>query len=195
MPRTAEIERKTKETRIFCRLDLDDSSRVDVVTQIPFFDHMLTLFAVHGRFGLTCRAKGDIEVDFHHTVEDVGLVMGKALALALDDKKGICRYGQALTPMDEALSQVAIDLSGRPYLVFKLPPTASPQRPMEASLVKEFLKSFSVKGGMNLHIEVKYGENWHHILESVFKGMGRALKEAVTIDRSIKGVLSSKGSL
>ncbi len=195
MTRIAEIERKTKETQIFCRLELDGESQVDVATQIPFFDHMLTLFAVHGRLGLTCRARGDLEVDFHHTVEDVGLVLGEVLAGALGDKKGICRYGQALTPMDEALSQVVIDLSGRPYLVFNLPSVAGPQKPMEAPLVKEFLRAFSVKGGFNLHVEVKYGENWHHILESVFKGMGRALKEAVAIDRSIKGVLSSKGSL
>ncbi len=195
MPRTAEIERKTKETRIFCRLDLDSDDQVDIATQIPFFDHMLTLFAVHGRFSLTCRARGDLEVDFHHTMEDVGLVLGEALARALGDKKGIRRYGQALTPMDDALSQVVIDLSGRPYLVFRLPAPAGPQIPLEAPLVKEFLRAFSVRGALNLHVDVSYGENWHHILESVFKSMGRALKEAVTIDRSIKGVLSSKGSL
>ncbi len=195
MARIAEIERKTKETQIFCRLNLDSDDQVDVSTEIPFFDHMLTLFAVHGRFGLTCTAKGDLNVDFHHTVEDVGLVLGTALAQALGDKRGICRYGHAFTPMDDALSRVVVDLSGRPYLVFRLPDVSDPQRPMEASLVKEFLRAFSVKGAMNLHVSVDYGENWHHILESVFKGMGRALNTAVTIDKNLKGVLSSKGSL
>lgn len=195
MTRKSEIERITKETRIDLKLNLDGSGKADISTGIPFFDHMLVLFATHGFFDLSIDAKGDLEVDYHHTIEDVGLVLGEAVFNALGGHKGIKRYGFAVTPMDDAIATVAIDLSNRPYLVYNLPATMVPDGNFDASLVKEFFRAFSVKGGMNLHITAMYGENQHHILESIFKSTGRALDQAITLDPRITDVRSSKGML
>jgi imidazoleglycerol-phosphate dehydratase len=194
--RVAEIERMTKETQVRIRFALDSAGATpDISTGIPFFDHMLTLFAVHGFFDLTILAQGDIEVDGHHTVEDIGLVLGDALARALGERQGIKRYGHAVTPMDDALTAVTIDLSKRPFLVFQTPDMSGDGSRFDASLAKEFFRAFSNRAGMNLHINVHYGENEHHILESIFKSTGRALDQAVSMDPRITGVRSTKGSL
>ena len=182
MARTCRIERKTSETQIKVELNLDGQGKADVSTGIAFFDHMLTLFCVHGRFDLDVQAKGDLDVDYHHTVEDVALVLGEAVSTALDNRSGIRRYGFAVTPMDDALAEVAIDLSNRPFLVYHLPSVLESVGRFDRGLAKEFFRAFAVKGGMNLHINVKYGENEHHVLESVYKSVGRALKQAVSID-------------
>jgi imidazoleglycerol-phosphate dehydratase len=195
MTRKSEIERITKETRIDLKLNLDGRGQTEITTGIPFFDHMLTLFAVHGFFDLFLYVKGDIEVDCHHTVEDVGLVFGEAVSKALGERKRIKRYGYAVTPMDDALTKVAIDLSNRPYLVYHLPTTMVMDNSFDAQLIKEFFRAFSVNGGMNLHITTEYGENQHHILESIFKSAGRALDQAVTLDARVSNVRSSKGLL
>ncbi len=195
MKRTSEVDRKTKETAINIKLNLNGKGRHEISTGIPFFDHMLTLFAVHGFFDLCISAKGDIEVDFHHTVEDVGLVLGDAFDRALCDRKGITRYGFAVTPMDDALASVAIDLSKRPYLIFNIPDLNTTGSKFDFSLAKEFFRAFSNRGGMNLHINVSYGENEHHIIESIFKAVGRALEQAVSFDDRITDVRSTKGAL
>jgi imidazoleglycerol-phosphate dehydratase len=195
MKRSAEIERKTKETQIQVKLNLDGNGQHEVSTGIGFFDHMLTLLCVHGLLDLTIEAVGDIHVDAHHTVEDVGLVLGEGLSRALGERKGIGRYGHAVIPMDDALAQVAIDLSNRPFLKFVLPKRLPRQNDFDASLALEFFRALSVKSGMNLHIQVPYGENWHHIIEAVFKGMGRALRQAVAKDERSNGIPSSKGTL
>ncbi len=195
MKRNALVERNTKETKVGVEIDLDGSGKCDILTGIPFFDHMLTLFAVHGLFDLKIQATGDIDVDYHHTVEDVGLVLGTAIHDALGDRKGICRYGYAVTPMDETLAEVAMDLSNRPYLVYNLPEPMGDGGRFDKSLSKEFFRAYATKAGMNLHINVKYGENDHHIIEAVFKAAGRALKKAVSHDPRISGIRSSKGVL
>jgi imidazoleglycerol-phosphate dehydratase len=196
MGRKAEIERITKETTVRLTIELDGEGRTDISTGIPFFDHMLTLTAVHGFFDITLQAKGDLEVDAHHTVEDVGIVLGDAVSSALGDRRGIRRYGHAVTPMDEALAAVTLDLSRRPYLVFDLPAGDTAEPSLNRVLVKEFFKSVANHGGLNLHVTVPYGENGHHVIEAVFKSFGRALRQAVDLDpRSVGGVRSSKGSL
>jgi imidazoleglycerol-phosphate dehydratase len=195
MSRTSRIERKTTETQVAVEIELDGDGKADVHTGIAFFDHMLTLFCVHGRFDLNVTANGDLDVDFHHTVEDVGLVLGEAVSEALSNRAGIERYGFAVTPMDEALAQVAIDLSNRPYLVYRLPKNLECVGRFDAGLAKEFFRAFAVKGGMNLHVNVPYGENEHHVLESVYKSVGRAIKQAVRTDTTRPGILSSKGTL
>jgi len=195
MNRFSEIDRKTKETEIRIRLNLDGKGEPDVKTGIPFFDHMLTLFAVHGFFDLSVHAKGDIEVDFHHTVEDTGIVLGDAFDKALGDRKGIRRYGHAVTPMDETLSAVSVDLSKRPFIVYNVPRPADRCGNFDIYLAKEFFRAFATRAGMNLHINVFYGENEHHIIESVFKATGRALDQAVSLDERITDVRSSKGVL
>jgi imidazoleglycerol-phosphate dehydratase len=195
MPRTCRMERKTSETQVDVDLNLDGTATADIDTGIGFLDHMLTLFCVHGEFDLKVRAKGDLDVDFHHTVEDVALVLGEAVSRALDDRSGIRRYGFAVTPMDDALAEVAIDLSNRPFLVYHLPPDLASGGRFDRGLAKEFFRAFAVKGGMNLHVNVKYGENEHHVLESIYKSVGRALKQAVFIDAHRHGVRSSKGTL
>jgi len=195
MERTAKVERKTKETRISMELNLDGSGKNKISTGIPFFDHMLTLFTVHGFFDLSVDAIGDIDVDFHHTVEDVGLVLGDAFEKALGGRKGITRFGHAVTPMDDALSSVAVDLSKRPFLVYNIPKKADTGGNTFTSLTKEFLRAFANRGGMNLHVNVLYGENEHHIIESVFKAMARALDQATSFDGRLKGIRSSKGVL
>ncbi len=195
MKRTARVERITNETQISANLYLDGTGKHQVTTGIGFFDHMLTLFSVHGLFDLNVEATGDIEVDFHHTIEDVGLVLGEAVTKALGDRKGICRYGYAVIPMDDSLAQVAVDLSNRPYLVFRHPEKMPLQNDMDASLTKEFFRAVAQRAGMNLHIQVAYGENWHHMVEAVFKGFGRALRTAVALDNRMLEVPSSKGIL
>ncbi|MDJ0783775.1 MAG: imidazoleglycerol-phosphate dehydratase HisB [Desulfosarcinaceae bacterium] len=195
MTRIAEVERKTKETQIRIMLDLHGQGDVRADTGIGFFDHMLTLLGVHAFFDLAVVAQGDLEVDYHHTVEDVGLGLGTALQEALGDRKGIRRYGFAVTPMDESLAKVAVDISNRPYLVLLLPDSMTPDPTFDVTLIKEFMRALSNKAGMNLHIEVPYGENQHHVVEAVFKSLGRALAQAVTMDARVKGVRSSKGSL
>mgnify|MGYP002552201206 FL=1 len=192
--RTAEIKRKTKETDIEVFVKLDGEGKVSVNTGIGFFDHMLTLLAKHGRFGLVVEAKGDTYVDAHHTVEDVGLALGQALVKALGDKAGIERYGDAWVPMDEALTQVVIDLSGRPYLVFQgewSTPVLGGN--FETELVEDFFQALAMSAAMNLHVRNLYGRNTHHIIESMFKATGRALRKAVIINPDIQGVNSTKG--
>jgi imidazoleglycerol-phosphate dehydratase len=195
MEKVTEVERKTKETAIRVSLSLNGSGRTEISTGIPFFDHMLTLFAVHGFFDLGVKAKGDLEVDYHHTVEDVGLVLGDALDQALGNRKGIKRFGHAATPMDDALTAVTVDLSKRPFLVYHIPSFTASGMGFSVSLAKEFFRAFVSRGGLNLHINVSYGENEHHILESMFKAFGRALDQAASTDERIKGVRSSKGAL
>jgi len=195
MERVAEVERETKETGIRIELNLNGSGKHEISTGIPFFDHMLTLFAVHGFFDLSIDARGDIDVDFHHTVEDVGLVLGDAFEKALGSRKGIERFGNAITPMDDALTSVAVDLSKRPFLVFNIPTGAKTAGDTFMSLTKEFFRAFANRGGMNLHVNVFYGENEHHIIESIFKASGRALDQATSFDKRIKDIRSSKGVL
>jgi len=195
MKRTARVERKTNETQISANLYIDGIGKHQVATGIGFFDHMLTLFSVHGLFDLDVAASGDIEVDFHHTIEDVGLVLGDVITKALGDRKGICRYGHAVIPMDDSMAQVTVDLSNRPYLVFRLPEKMPLQNGMDASLAIEFFRAVAQRAGLNLHIQVAYGENWHHMIEAVFKGFGRALRCAVAMDNRMPAVPSSKGTL
>jgi len=194
MARSANIERTTKETSIAISWDLDGTGEYGIATGIPFFDHMLDLFAKHGLFDLVVKAKGDTDVDNHHTVEDVGIAMGKALRDALGSMEGIRRYGSALVPMDEALCMVAIDISGRSAFVFKgrLQGTTGG---FDADVVKEFLQAFANEARLTLHINLLYGSNLHHKVEAVFKSFARALKAAVEKDDRIKGVLSTKGVL
>jgi len=195
MNRKASVSRKTKETQIEVDFDLDGSGTVDVSTGIPFFDHMLTAFSVHGFFDLKISAVGDLDVDFHHTVEDVGLVLGQALVKALENSKPIVRFGDSCVPMDEALSRVTIDLSNRPYLVYNFPDNLKAGGRFGIHLAKEFFQAFSVKGALNLHINSDYGVNEHHVLESIFKALGRSLHMASRENRSLDGDLSSKGVL
>lgn len=195
MTRSAVLTRETKETKIKADLTLEGRGIPEVSTGIPFFDHMLTLLTVHGFFDLNLSVQGDLGVDYHHTVEDTGLVLGQLFSKALADRKGISRYGEGAVPMDEAFARVNVDLSNRPFLVYNLPPVIRSSGPFDAWLAKEFFRAFSVQAGMNLHINVEYGENEHHIIESIFKALGRALKEACRIDEQIVGILSSKGVL
>ena len=195
MARKAKVVRKTTETDIALEIDLDrpDSGRID--TTIPFFNHMLELFARHGRFKLTVKGAGDTEIDDHHLVEDLGICLGKALAQALGDKSQINRYGSASVPMDESLCRVDVDVSGRPYLVYHVEHERQKIGEFEPALVKEFFKAFTDHSGVTLHINLVYGGNSHHIIEAVFKAFARALREAVTINPENKGVLSTKGTL
>ncbi|RJP79877.1 MAG: imidazoleglycerol-phosphate dehydratase HisB [Desulfobacteraceae bacterium] len=195
MKRKHSITRETRETSIRMELDLDGTGSGNIATGIPFFDHMLTLFSVHGFFDLTVKAKGDLDVDFHHTVEDTGLVLGELLNQALGDRKGIKRYGHAITPMDETLADVSLDLSNRPFLVYHVPVISRTGSGFDMQLAGEFFRAFAVKGGITLHINVPYGENEHHIIEAVFKSLGRALDEAVSLDKRIPDVRSSKGCI
>lgn len=194
MGRTAEIERKTKETEIAVSIDLDGSGRTQIDTGMGFFDHMLTLFGVHGGFDLKVAAKGDLFVDGHHTVEDVGIVLGRAIEKAIGDKIGIKRYGCCYMPMDETLSRVVLDLSSRPYLVMRAEFPSEKIGEMDSELFEEFFRAIAFNAGITLHMETLYGKNSHHIAESLFKGFAHALKDASRIDQNIKGVLSSKGS-
>jgi len=187
--------RKTSETEISLALGLDGKGGAKVKTGIPFFDHMLNLFAKHGLFDLEVKAKGDLEVDLHHTVEDVGIVLGQALATALGKKEGIRRYGAAYVPMDETLARVVVDLSGRPYLELRGLSRRGRAGNFPAQLVEEFLRALSVQGGMNLHAEILYGRDVHHQIEAIFKALARALQDAVTRDSRVRGVPSTKGRI
>jgi len=193
--RKVEIKRKTKETEVFLKLDLDGSGRHLIATGIPFFDHMLSLLAYHGSIDLSLKAKGDIGVDSHHTVEDVGICLGEGIKKALGEAKGIQRYGMAMIPMDETLGSVVLDLSMRPCLVFNMKMRRSKIGSFDLELVEEFFKALCNHGRITLHINVIYGRNSHHMVEAVFKGFGRALREAVSIDERKSQVPSTKGVL
>jgi len=209
MARKAKIKRKTTETDIAVEIDLDGSGRVEIKTPIPFLSHMLTNFARHGLFDLTIKASGDVDVDFHHTVEDVGLCLGEAVKKALGDKTGIRRCADASVPMMDSLSSVVLDLSGRPYLkvnttdesrsltkrVFSSTDKGEVMETFDIDLAVEFLKALSNSAGIDLHVTLYYGRDIHHSLESMFKALGRALASAVEKDPRIKGVMSTKGKL
>lgn len=195
MSRRGRIERKTSETQIELALNLEGAGESDIESGVPFFDHMLEQVAKHGLFDLRVKARGDVEVDDHHTVEDVGICLGAALREALGDKAGIRRYGSALSPMMDALARVALDLSGRPFLYYRCNYPASKTGRFDVQLVEEFLSAFSTNGRVDLHVEVLHGTNTHHMVESVFKGFGRALRDAVSPDPRREGVPSTKGAL
>jgi imidazoleglycerol-phosphate dehydratase len=194
MSRRAQIKRKTKETAIILSLDLNGRGKADISTGIPFFDHMLSLLAMHGLFDLTIRGKGDLEVDFHHTVEDVGIAFGQGVKQALGDARGIRRFGEALVPMDEALSRVVLDISGRPYLGYRVKARGKIKE-FNLELVESFFKAVTDHAGITLHIDLLCGTNRHHIVEAIFKGFGRALDAATSLDRRRSGVPSTKGSI
>jgi imidazoleglycerol-phosphate dehydratase len=193
--RRAEIERKTAETQISIKLNLDGEGTCDIATGIGFLDHMLTLLAKHSFMDLTVKAKGDLEVDSHHTVEDIGIVLGEALREALGDKAGIHRYGNCFIPMDETLAQVCLDFSGRPFLVFGAEIPKIQLGNYDAEMTEEFFRAVAVHCGLTLHIRVLYGSNVHHIIEAIFKAFARAVAEAAAVDPRVKGVMSSKGVL
>jgi imidazoleglycerol-phosphate dehydratase len=193
--RAVSKSRKTNETDIRMTLDLDGTGQYEIHTGIPFFDHMLAQLARHGQIDLTIEAKGDLEIDGHHTVEDVGWVLGQALQEALGDRRGIARFGHAYVPLDEALTRVVIDLSGRPYLVYKVEFRVARIGDLQAELIEEFLKAFVQEGKFNLHVENLYGRNQHHIAETVFKATARALHAATRVSGDVKEIPSTKGVL
>jgi imidazoleglycerol-phosphate dehydratase len=196
MSREALVERNTTETKIRLRFGVDGTGQSKIESGIPFFDHMLTLFARHGVFDMELMAKGDIDVDFHHTVEDTGITLGQALTKALGNKVGIRRYGFAYVPMDEALVRVVVDLSGRPFLAYKVPcDVEAIGGKFSFQLVEEFLRALSVHGGMNLHVDVLAGRDAHHMAEGVFKALARALDFATQVDPRVQGIPSTKGVL
>jgi len=194
--RKAQVERRTKETHIACALDLDGSGAYDVRTGIGFLDHMLEQLSRHSLIDLKLAAKGDLHIDFHHTTEDTGIVIGEAVSRALGDRAGIARYGDALIPMDETLTRVALDCSNRPYLIWKVNFTKPKLGEMDTELFKEWFQAFAQAAGVTLHIETLYGENNHHMVESCYKGLARALRQAISIDpRKSGAVPSTKGVL
>jgi imidazoleglycerol-phosphate dehydratase len=193
--RVASVARTTKETDVRLTLGLDGNGRSEVSTGVPFLDHMLELFARHGFFDLTVQAKGDLHVDYHHTVEDVGLVLGQALRQALGEKAGIRRFGEATVPLDEALVQTVVDLSGRPFLVYDVTIAQQKIGQFDVELIHDFLLALVNQAGMNLHVRMLSGRNPHHVVEATFKGLARALDVAVQRDPRLVGVLSTKGTL
>lgn len=193
--RISTITRKTKETDIVLDLCLDGSGKVEIATDVPFLNHMLTLFAVHGFFDLSIKAIGDVEIDGHHTVEDIAICLGQAFKKALGDFGSINRYGHCSLPMDETLARVTVDLSNRPYLHYDIVELDQKVGTFDTALALEFFRALSLHGGMTLHIEVPYGENTHHVLEAIFKALGRTLSQASEVNSRVKGILSSKGSL
>jgi imidazoleglycerol-phosphate dehydratase len=193
--RKTRVERKTKETDISISINLDGKGKNAINTSIPFLDHMLGLLSFHSKIDLDIRASGDIEIDYHHLMEDLGIVLGEAIRKALGGKEGIRRYGSAVIPMDESLAQVVIDLSGRPYLVYKVKQPRVTLRGLEFSLFEDFFRSLTNHAMMNLHVVVSYGRDLHHIFEAIFKAFGRALREAVSTDPKMKGLPSTKGKL
>ena len=193
--RCAEIKRKTAETQISVKLNLDGEGKCDIATGIGFLDHMLTLLAKHSFMDLTVKAKGDLEVDSHHTVEDIGIVLGEALQEALGDKAGIHRYGNCFIPMDETLAQACLDFSGRPFLIFGAEIPKIKLGNYDTEMTEEFFRAIAMNCGLTLHIRVLYGSNVHHIIEAVFKAFARAVAEAAAVDPKVKGVMSSKGIL
>jgi imidazoleglycerol-phosphate dehydratase len=194
-PRTAALKRQTAETQIALKINLDGQGTSLVQTGIGFFDHMLALMAKHSLLDLELQVLGDLEVDGHHTVEDVGIVLGQGIREALGDKAGIKRYGSAFVPMDEALVLAALDFGGRPYLVYDLALPAQQVGQFETELVREFFQALAVNGGMNIHLKQFSGINTHHLIEAVFKALGQAVKQGVELDSRIAGVLSTKGTL
>lgn len=195
MTRRAEIKRKTYETDIDLALELDGKGVSDIDTGIKFLDHMLNLMSKHGLINLKLKSIGDIEVDTHHSVEDIGIVLGQAFKKAVGDKVGIKRYSTVYTPMDESLSMISLDISGRSYLHFIVNLSREYVGDFETETLEEFFRAFVNNAGITLHINLLYGKNNHHIIESIFKGFGRALREAVYIDENIEGVMSTKGML
>ncbi|MCK7607441.1 imidazoleglycerol-phosphate dehydratase HisB [Geobacillus stearothermophilus] len=195
MAREATVTRTTNETSIELRLAIDGEGKAELETGVPFLTHMLDLFAKHGQFDLRIDAKGDTHIDDHHTTEDIGICLGQAIKEALGDKKGIKRYGNAFVPMDDALAQVVIDLSNRPHFEFRGEFPAAKVGAFDVELVHEFLWKLALEARMNLHVIVHYGRNTHHMIEAVFKALGRALDEATMIDPRVKGVPSTKGML
>lgn len=195
--RSGSIIRKTKETAVDVTIDLDGKGRTDISTGIGFFDHMLNLFGAHGRFDLVVNCDGDIQVDGHHTVEDIGIALGQAVHNALGDKRGITRYGTFFLPMDEALAMVSLDISGRPYLVYDAGGEMAPMiGQYDTELTEEFLRAFAFNAGITLHVKIMYGTNSHHKVEAVFKALGRALHQAASIDAETAGEIpSTKGVL
>lgn len=193
--RRATIERTTSETSVRVELVLDGTGKGQIHTTLPFLDHMLTLWAKHGFFDLSIQAKGDTEIDDHHTVEDIGIVLGDALKQALGGKEGIRRFGWAMVPLDESLSQIAVDLSGRPYLVYRVDLPQRRIKSFDLGLFEDFFQAFVTHGELNLHINVPYGRNPHHIMEAIFKGVAKALDHATAIDERVTGVPSTKGKL
>ena len=193
--RCAVIERKTAETQVAVKLNLDGEGKCEIATGIGFLDHMLTLFAKHSFMDLTIKAKGDLEVDSHHTVEDIGIVLGEALKEAMGDKAGIHRYGNCFIPMDETLAQVCLDFSGRPFLIFGAEIPKIKLGNYETEMTEEFFRAVAMNCGLTLHIRVLYGSNVHHIIEAIFKAFARSVAEAAALDPRVKGVMSSKGVL
>jgi imidazoleglycerol-phosphate dehydratase len=194
--RKALVERKTKETDIKLMLNLDGKGQYSIDTSIPFLDHMLSLMCKHGIFDMKLKAKGDIDIDFHHTVEDIGIVLGKAIKQALGDMKGISRFGQATVPMDEAIASVNIDISGRPFLVYRVSfPKKSKIKSFDPDLIEDFLQALVSNSGITIHVESPYGRNTHHIIEAAFKALGKAMRNAVSIDPRMKGLPTTKGQL
>jgi imidazoleglycerol-phosphate dehydratase len=195
-PRQARVERKTKETEVLVQLNIDGTGSSKVQTPIPFFSHMLEAWSKHGLMDLGVEAQGDVEVDIHHTVEDVGIVLGQALRQAVGDKAGIVRFGTAFVPMDEALISASVDISGRPFLVFNVPVARTRVSNFDLDMLQEFFRAFAFNADITLHVTMHYGHNLHHITEAVFKAVGRALAEATRLNPRIAGILpSTKGSL
>lgn len=193
--RQAQIDRRTSETKIQMDLRIDGKGTSQIATKIPFFDHMLTLFSRHSLCDLTVNADGDVEVDFHHTVEDVGIALGQAFTKALGDKRGIRRYGWAYLPMDETLARVVIDFSGRPFFHYKAPEGVASIGGFSFTLLEEFLRAFCMNAAVNLHVEILYGRDAHHMCEAVFKGLAKAVDQACQIDSRVEGIPSTKGTL
>jgi len=193
--RVARVERRTRETEILLQLNVDGRGDVAIDTTIPFFNHMLEAAGKHGLLDLRVGARGDTEVDLHHTVEDVGICLGKAFHEALGDKRGIVRFGTAYVPMDEALASVHVDISGRPYFSYNVPFAKTRVGNFDLDLLKDFFRAFAMNAMLNLHVNLHYGENLHHIAEALFKAFGRALAEASRLNPRIEGVLSTKGAL
>lgn len=193
--RQAETARQTNETNISLALEIDGEGKADIQTDVPFMTHMLDLFTKHGHFNLTVDAKGDTDVDDHHTTEDIGIVLGQMFKEALGDKKGIKRYGSSFVPMDETLAQVVVDLSNRPHLEMRADFPSQKVGTFDTELVHEFLWKFALEARINLHVIVHYGTNTHHMIEAIFKALARALDEATTIDPRVKGIPSTKGML
>src|SRR3990172_3550424 len=195
MVRKAGINRTTKETRIDIQLDIDGQGNHQIATGVPYFDHMLAQIAQHGLFDLQIEGRGDFEIDYHHTVEDVGIALGQAFQQALGNKEGIERFGQATVPLNEALISLVLDISGRPFLAFNVPGLRGKIGNFDAELIREFFQGFVSTSGITLHINLQYGNNLHHMAEAIFKAFAWALRQAVTINQRIKGVPSTKGEL
>lgn len=193
--RIGKINRKTNETKVDVEINLDGAGNADIDSGVGFFNHMLNLFAAHGQFDLEVICAGDLEVDGHHSIEDIGIALGAALKESLGDKRGITRYGTFFLPMDETLALVSLDISGRPFLVCEVGELAPMIGDFDTELVEEFLRAFAFNAGITLHVKILYGKNSHHKVEAIFKALGHALKAAVTVDEKIKGVPSTKGVL